>query len=203
MRLPSLFYLALFFSFICLLLGLWQWQRLSWKENLLAQIETKCQTRTALAPALPPQQEWRHLDKALWAWQKVQFSARLQKESVQLWHQGQFITIGLAKLDGGGTILIQQPKQNYRRTTYQAVLYPSQQRRFFDVKDRAEKGIYYVRDIEKIAKRLSPLAPVFPFIAELSLICPNVPNRHFNYMITWFLLMLLLPIVAIFGKKEK
>jgi surfeit locus 1 family protein len=211
--------LALFFSFICLLLGLWQWQRLEWKENLLEQIKTKCQTGSFLP--LPPQKKWSTLDKNLWSWQRIQFSAKQEKHAAWLWRAGKRAKLNLVKLEKGYILVWQaspstspnalKPRQG--QGNYQAVLYPNQERRFYDVQDDVKNKIYYVRNIEKIAAtldaatldaaRLDLDGPLFPLMAELSLQCPAPNNHHFGYMMTWFSLMLLLPIAAIFGRKEE
>ena len=206
----SLFYLALFFSLVCFGLGFWQWQRLAWKEDLISQIEAKCRASIPHgAPlALPPQKAWRPLKQEGkqddWAFQKIVFKGIAQKQKVKLWHAGSYHRLSFVKVNGGFLLVratAAAAKQLEKKTKFQAVLYPSQERRFYDGKDDPAKGIYYVADVEKVARDLG-IAPVFPLFADLSNTCPRLSNRHFGYMLTWWLLMLALPLVVLFARKR-
>ena len=212
MRRGNLFYLALPFSFICFLLGFWQWHRLDWKETILAQIETKCQDRgyegssyLELPSAKAGRSAWQNLDKQKWAFQKVIFRGTLTNKSVRLWRSGKYQTLAIVKIKHGFVLVRfaeETPPQKFPPKTFKAVLYPSQEARFYDVSDDVLKRLYYVANVEKIARDLS-VSPVFPLLADLALTCPEPNNRHLSYMLTWWLLMIALPIVAIFARKER
>lgn len=192
----NIFLLSLGGALICFLLGVWQWQRMEWKEGLLKEIKTRCQGEGL---ELNPNPKGLNLEE--FAWQKIKFEGTPVQKSVKLWRNGVFETIQLVKTKSNH-ILIGTKKPIIGKHQFTAVLYPDQKRGFFDVADGPEKGIFFVRDISKIAESLKiQPSSLFPFVAYLELTCPKPHNRHLGYVLIWWSLMLLLPLAAFFGKR--
>ena len=196
-------------SLICLALGVWQLDRLSWKRALLRDIDQRCAGGDVLA--LPAIEEWGALDPQQWAWRRVRLQGRFDHgNAVQLWRAGAWRTItplrlkGLKRLKDRGFILIDRgaaKDEPVGEQHLEAVLWPSARRGFFDPDGRQQKK-KFVRNVDEIAAFLG-LRPVFRLVGDLSLVCPQLRDPHLNYALTWFALMLAIPLMALFGRHAK
>ncbi len=209
--------LSLLPSLVCGLLGIWQLERRVWKQSLQQDITERCAGGEIFA--LPAFEEWRGLDLApldlaSWTWRRVRLQGRFDHgNAVQLWRAGAWHTITplrlkrlkrLKRLEGRGFILIDRGAAKDEPVGVQSlevVLWPSASRSFFDPDGRQQKK-KFVRNVDEIAAFLG-LRPVFGLVGDLSLACPQLRDQHLNYALTWFALMLAIPLMALFGRHAK
>ena len=199
----SIFLLSLAPSLVCLLLGVWQLDRRVWKQGLLREITERCEGGEV--SSLPSVKMWRTLDNEQWRWRRVRLRGRFDHaKSVQLWRSGAWHIVTPLQL-GGGFVLIDRGVVKDRPEGVQvleAVLWPSARRGFFDPDGRAQKK-KFVRNVEEISVSLRLRSPVFGLIGDMSLGCPQLRDPHLNYALTWFALMLGIPLMALLGRHAK
>ena len=180
--LPSLFAAAAFIVLVCL--GLWQLQRLAWKEAVLASIGARIHAAPA---APPPEQAWAALDAEAENYRHVSVSGAFlhDKEALVFRATGN----GKAGFDGpgflvltplvqadGAIILVNRgfvplarrdpatrlPGQIAGVVTVTGLLRPTEPRNPFTPADNPAKGEWYTRDPAAMA-RAQNLARVAPF----------------------------------------
>lgn len=202
-------------AFIILIgLGTWQVQRLHWKEDLLARV----QTRIAEAPVpLPPPSEWAGLDLQDWEYRPVEARGRfrhdlesrvymlLTESRGPLEGPGYWIVTPL-ELDGGGTVLVNRgfvPLDRMDKVvrlegeqTVSGLLRGPEGRNMFTPDDKPDERLFYARDPAAIVPALG-LHDAAPFTIDAGETPPgglpqagetrvSFPNRHLEYALTWY-----------------
>jgi surfeit locus 1 family protein len=171
-----LFCLAAFAGFIAL--GVWQVQRLAWKEDLIARVDARVH---ALPVDAPGQGDWSAVNKASHEYLRVQLTGEYLPEGISLVTaateegQGYWVMTPLQRTDGSWVYI---------------------NRGFVP---QAAEHRWYSRDVLAMGERHG-LVPVAPFFidAEASdqpgpiggLTVIRFPNNHLVYAITWFALAL-------------
>ena len=191
---------------ILLSLGVWQLQRLAWKQEVLQEIERKI-----LAPAvdipqtvltdthslLPVRAEGRYTDETV----RVLVSQKIYGAGYRL--------ITAFELVGGRTIMVdrgftsvraQMPNTPEGRGQVIGNLQWPQETDSFTPENDLMANIWFARDVERLAEHLlaEPILLVLresSFETEAATPLPkmtaNIPNDHMNYAITWFSLALI------------
>lgn len=165
-------------------LGIWQLERLAWKENLLATINSRLAEE---AVPLAPRTEWATLSRDVDEYRRVTVSGTFDhtKESFVFFVLDEphgkesgpgFLVMTPLRLDSGGTILVnrgfvpQSRKDTASRAegnpvgslTLTGLLRWSEARNWFSATDAPDKRIWYTRDIASIAAA-DGLADAAPF----------------------------------------
>jgi len=200
-----IFPLAVGLSGVVLLvgLGLWQLQRLAWKEGVLAAIEARL---VAPPVALPPAP-----DPARDAWLAVAVAGRFTGEDLDvltgLKRTGPGFRVIAAFATAGRRILVDrgfvaeaartEPRPAGAAEVTGNLHWPDETDRFTPPPD-ARRGIWFARDVAAMAAALGT-EPVLvvqragtgaaaSFGRPLPVDTAAIPNDHFGYAVTWFLL---------------
>jgi len=203
---------------ILLALGIWQIERKSWKEELIARIVRQTQAEPVAPPAAdawdPARDEFRH----------VRVSGRFANDRETLVHglaagetpgralQGYYVITPL-QLTDGGTVLINRgfvptelKAQADRRdgliedpTTVTGILRASEARGMFVPEADPTRGEWFNRDVGGIAAARG-IAQAAPYLIEADAVPGqttwprggqlkvDIPNNHLQYAFTWFAL---------------
>lgn len=213
-----------FFGFLCLFffctfcsLGIWQVERLGWKENLIQ----KAEERVHLAPVTAPTKaEWKNVTYDKDEYRPVQLSGHFLNDkeilvtAVADETTGYWVLTPLETEDGAITFInrgfvpmdkrdVQLRKEGniFGNTTITGLLRMSEGGGFFPRKNNPERNLWYTRQLPAMAEKvgLSNVAPYFidadktPNIGGLpigGLTIVSFPNNHLSYAITWFTLAL-------------
>ena len=189
------------FAVLCSL-GIWQLQRLTWKENILAEIDARITGPVEDLPSAPREARDRFLP--------VEVKGRFDGTDVPVFlsHAGGPIYRLVAAFETGGRrvmvdrggISASEPLSAERRTapaTDVIVLgnlhWPDEVDQWTPARDA--DGIYYGRDIPEMAKELAT-EPVLIVAREVSVNVPpatplpvtthGIPNNHLGYAVQWF-----------------
>jgi surfeit locus 1 family protein len=185
-------------------LGVWQTQRLVWKEGILADIEARIQAEPVALPADPDPVSDRYLP--------VQADGLITDEEIQV--------LVSVKLRGAGYRVISAFETEGRRilvdrgfigltdkdaarpavmTTVLGNLHWPDEVDSFTPEPDLEAGIWFARDVPALAKALNT-EPVLLIVRETSdgdqpvsplpVDTSGIPNDHLEYAGTWFLLAL-------------
>ncbi len=194
-------------------LGIWQLDRLAWKDAIVARIEA----RTTAAPQpLPPREGWDALKPDDYEYRRVTVAGRFDnaKEAYILRASSDgpvYHVLTPLALAGGGTVLVDRgsvpaerrdPKtrlegQPQGEVTVIGLMRPPEARNAFTPPDEPAKDRFYTRDPAEIATHFQ-LNDAAPFVVDADA-TPNpggwpkggativeVPNNHFSYALTWF-----------------
>ena len=194
-------------------LGVWQLNRLAWKDAIVARIEA----RTTAAPQpLPPRDGWDALKPDDYEYRRVAVTGRFDnaKEAYILRASGDgpvYHVLTPLALAGGSTVLVdrgsvpaerrdpatRQAGQPSGQVTVTGLMRPPESRNAFTPPDEPAKDRFYTRDPAEIATHFQ-LADAAPFVVDADA-TPNpggwpkggdtiveVPNNHFSYALTWF-----------------
>lgn len=218
--LPGLFTLAMFL--VLLGLGLWQVERLGWKESLVIALERRV---NAPPVPLPTAQEWPKLTQEESEFRRVGVALEyLDRPPAYAYTAGSllrpdvktpgFFVFAPARLASGEIVVVNtgyvpDRSQSWRNAKAGIIGYlrwPEAPRWFVPATD-AEGSIWYVRDHRAMAQRLGWGAKVAPFYIDQEAPVPasGVPrpgplavklrNDHLGYAITWFGLAAVLLVV--------
>ncbi|XKD81522.1 SURF1 family protein [Algirhabdus cladophorae] len=189
---------------ILIALGVWQLQRLEWKEGILAEIDSRISAAPVPLPADP--------DPVADKYRPVQVAGRYIDQPIHV--------LGSTKADGAGYRVIQGFETQGRRILVDrgfihlddkaAVLqggpleitgnlhWPAETDGYTPDPDLA-KNIWFARDVTKMAKALDTEETLIvvrmtsdtdPLLTHIPLTGTGIPNNHLQYAITWFLLTL-------------
>ena len=194
-------------------LGIWQLDRLAWKDAIVARIEA----RTTAAPQpLPPREGWDALKPDDYEYRRVTVAGRFDnaKEAYILRASSDgpvYHVLTPLALAGGGTVLVDRgsvpaerrdPKtrlegQPQGEVTVIGLMRPPEARNAFTPPDEPAKDRFYTRDPAEIATHFQ-LNDAAPFVVDADA-TPNpggwpkggativeVPNNHFSSALTWF-----------------
>ncbi len=197
-------------------LGVWQVERKSWKEGLIARIVAQSRAEP-VAP--PPFEQW---DAASGEFRHVRLSGHFLNDKETLVHglapgetpgralQGYYVITPLVR-DDGRTVLINRgfvptelKRQDDRRsgliegeTTVTGILRASEPRAMFVPAPDPARGEWFNRDVPGIAAARQ-LTDVAPYLVEADAIPGqttwprggqlrvDLPNNHLQYAFTWF-----------------
>ncbi|MEM8792832.1 MAG: SURF1 family protein [Pseudomonadota bacterium] len=186
-------------------LGLWQLQRLSWKEGLLSQISARLSTEPVAFPEQPAEEDDQFL--------QVLLDGRMKSDELHVLTSRRpygpgFKVISAFELSDGRRILVDRgfvPEQlkdpSSRRFNLPAgmevsgtLFWPNETDSFTPEPDM-ENNIWFARDLDLMAQTLGtrPLLVSLsaPATGEWPIPAPvahNVPNNHLSYAVTWFAL---------------
>ncbi len=194
-------------------LGIWQLERLAWKDAIVARIEAR--TKAAPQP-LPPRSIWDTLKPDDYEYRRVTITGRFDnaKEAYILRASADgpvYHVLTPLALAGGGTVLVDRgsvpaERRNPRTrlagqpsgvVTVVGLMRPPEARNPFTPADEPGKDRFYTRDPAEIATHFE-LNDAAPFVIDADA-TPNpggwpkggdtiveVPNNHFSYALTWF-----------------
>ncbi|ACK50219.1 Surfeit locus 1 family protein [Methylocella silvestris BL2] len=196
-------------------LGLWQLQRLAWKEELIAKVAA----RAGAAPApLPPESDWATLKPEDYEYRHVRFEGvyELDKEALvfraaggALRQPGYFV-LTPARLASGAAVIVNRgfvPLAQRDRAArpepasgspqpVTGLMRQPEPRNLFTPADDPARGEYFTRDPALIAARFG-LTRAAPFSIDAdrggAASGPEggateiaFPNNHLSYALTWF-----------------
>lgn len=187
---------------ILLSLGLWQMQRLAWKEGILADIDARITAVPVAVPAAPDPMQDRFLP--------VTAMGRLQGPEIHV--------LVSTKSRGAGYRVIRAIETDtarllvdlgYMPLTAKEVARPDLQTTVtgnlhwpdeidsYTPENDLSKNIWFSRDVETLARALGtqPIliiaratTPAAPGLTPLPVDSSTIPNDHLQYAVTWFLL---------------
>ncbi|SEM74362.1 surfeit locus 1 family protein [Pseudorhodobacter antarcticus] len=182
-------------------LGLWQVQRLAWKEQVLAQIDARIAAIPVDLPGVP--------DPVADQYLPVSVSGELTKDSVDVLVSRKQIGAGyrvvtVLKTDTGRRVLLDRgflaeaarglPREVVTLAVTGNLVWPDEVDGYTPAPD-AKTGIWFARDVVALAAALKaePLLVVARSdtgdgIEPLPVDSAAITNDHLNYAITWFLL---------------
>lgn len=184
-------------------LGLWQLQRLAWKEGVLATIETRIAAEPVSLPEAPDPEADRY--------RAVRFEGEILPEELHVFWVTEAEGAGYRVIspfvtDEGRRILVDRgyiratDKENTRPTGRAELtgnlLWPDEGD-WTTPPPEVDTNILYARDIAYMSERLNtvPLLVVVRTGAEnptpLPVSTKGIPNNHLQYVITWFSLALI------------
>ena len=195
---PLIFGLAGIIALVSL--GIWQVQRLAWKEGVLAQIDS----RIAAAPVAIPTNPDPERDKYLPVEVRGDFLDRHLRVLVSRKGTGAGYRIISTMETGAGLIMVDR---GYVRASVEGPVpagasvevtgnlhWPDEVDGYTPEPD-LEAGIWFARDVARMAEHLGtrPILVVAaetsetdPFASPLRLDSQGIPNDHLSYAITWF-----------------
>lgn len=211
---PALFTLCT--AALLVSLGIWQLQRLAWKEGLIAQIAARADA--APVPA-PPESQWPALRPDDYDYRHVKLHGHFDydKEALVFRPSGPdglgpgYLVLTPLRLDDGAHVIVnrgyvpQELKDPTKRSGSRAagevevtgLMRPPEPRNLFTPVDEPGKDIYFTRDPAELAAHFG-LARTAPFSIDADAVAvpggwPKggttlrvLPNNHLEYAITWF-----------------
>ncbi len=210
--LPALLALAAFAVLVCL--GMWQVQRLTWKEALIARIEARVDAPPA---ALPPESQWATLKPEDYEYRHVALRGRFDRREALVFRgsgpepgQGPgYLVLAPLILPDGAAVIVNRgfvpesakdpaahaPPQG--EVTVTGLMREPEPRNLFTPPDRPGENRWFTRDPTAIAAHFG-LTRAAPFSIDEDYsgdrkALPHggttviaVPNNHLAYALTWF-----------------
>lgn len=212
-------------------LGVWQLQRLAWKEQLIAEIAARAK---APPQPLPPQGQWAQLRPDDYEYRHVEFDGAFQNNDEALVfrpagglaREPGYLVLTPLKLNSGAFVIVNRgfvpvelkdPAARGEiegRTHVTGLMRQPKSRNFFTPTDDPASGQYFTRDPALIAAHFG-LAPAAPFSVDADAGSAagwprggaselTFPNNHLAYALTWFGLALALAVVfAVFAMQRR
>jgi len=214
---PILFIIAAIGTFLAL--GIWQVQRLQWKQAMVAGIE-KGQALPKLG-TLPQRLEGLEYRSVALTGTFNHYKGMRMIGHPQAARQGFYVVTPFTLHDDGRTILVNRgwspPDKEFRPEglqTVEGIIRPLRPKRMFSPANRPDKNIWFYEDIPAMAiateMTLEPLVveaigkvgkDVFPIPSDGKI---SVRNDHFNYAITWFTLAVIAVVMfALYYREPK
>ncbi len=187
---------------ILLWLGVWQVQRLGWKQEVLTEIESRIGADAVAVPALPTVVDHRFLS--------VLADGRLVGDEIHVLASNKdtgagYRVIGVLQTDGRRILVdrgfIPIPAKNAVRGAREIAIagnlhWPDEVDKYTPEPD-LDANIWFARDVPAMAVALNtePVMIVANFdtgdgVSAFPVNTTSIPNNHLNYAITWFLLAL-------------
>lgn len=180
-------------------LGVWQLQRLAWKEGILAAIESRLDAPPAPLPPQPDSVADRYLP--------VTVTGAFTGEEIDVLSSRKEIGAGFRivaafQTETGRRILVDRgflpdearglPREAREATVTGTLHWPEETDRFTPPPDQTRR-IWFARDVARMAEalRTEPVLVVARSdtgdgIEPLPVDTASIPNDHLNYAITWF-----------------
>jgi len=206
--------IATFIAFLLLCgLGVWQLQRLAWKEGILAQIHTRI---TAPPEPVPDEAQWPQLKPSDYAYRHVTVTGTFDhtKEALvfrPFRNETGYLVLTPLTLASGAQIIVNRGfvREDVRdpakraagqiagEATVTGLMREPESRNLFTPADDPAKGLWFTRDPVLIAQHfgLTRAAP-FTIDADASSVPDgwpkggttviDIPNNHLSYAFTWF-----------------
>lgn len=186
---------------ILVALGVWQVQRLAWKEGVIADINARIDGTPGALPAQP--------DPARDAYLPVTVTGALNPEAIRVLVSqkdlgaGYRLVTSLAQPDGAvlvdlgfvGTDAYTPRDIVAREVTVTGNLqWPDETDSFTPAPD-LDGNVWFARDVPAMAELLGTrevlvvaqsVEPAFPAVSPLPVDTSRIPNNHLSYAITWF-----------------
>jgi surfeit locus 1 family protein len=180
-------------------LGVWQVQRLAWKEGILAEIEARIAAAPVALPEAPDPEVDRYLPVAVegtFAGDNVRVLVSQRGQGAQYRVISAFETEnGRIMVDRGVMPTEAAPPDHEGTVTVTGNLHWPQEVDGFTPEPDLARNIWYARDVDALAAHLRS-RPVLIVARDLSVsddpVTPlpvdtnGIPNDHLNYAITWF-----------------
>ncbi len=192
---------------ILLSLGVWQMQRLAWKEAVLADIEARIAAAPVALPEAPDPEADRYLP--------VHVAGLIGDATVRVLVSQRRVGAGYRLISAletteGRRVLVDRgilpvaeamppvPGGEMTVTVIGNLHWPDERDGFTPENDLAE-NIWFARDVATLANHLGTepllviareMSPSEPSVTPLPVTIENIPNDHLSYAITWFLLAL-------------
>jgi surfeit locus 1 family protein len=186
---------------ILVALGVWQVQRLAWKEGVLAEIEARIAAAPVPVPAAPDREADRYLP--------VEVTGRFGAEHVRVLVSQRGMGAGYRLIspftaDGGRRLLVDRgvipvaedvPPPPPGAVTVTGNLHWPDERDGFTPDNDVAGNTWFAREVPVLADHFGTepvlviaraLAPPEPAVAPLPVSTEGIPNDHLNYAITWF-----------------
>jgi surfeit locus 1 family protein len=181
-------------------LGIWQVQRMEWKRAYLAGIEARIGDAPVALPAAPDPEADRYLP--------VVAEGRFTGEALEVLSSTARDGVGVRVIEvfdiAGRRVLVDrgylpEDARSAKRSVTTARIegnlqWPQDSDRFTPPPD-AKTGLWYARDVAAMAQALGTeptlvvaRSPTGDGIAPMPLDTSGIPNDHWGYAITWFLL---------------
>lgn len=188
---------------ILLSLGIWQVQRLQWKQAVLAEIDARIGAAAVDLPSRPDPDADKFLPvKAEGQLTGEQLDVLVSRKQIGAGYR----VIAVLELMDGRRVLLDRgflveaarglPREVTALTVEGNLLWPDEVDGFTPAPD-ASRGIWFARDLPAMAAALNaePLLIVARTetgdgIEPMPVDSSTIPNDHLNYAITWFLLAL-------------
>ena len=184
---------------ILLALGVWQLQRLAWKEGVLAEIEARISTPPVPVPDTPDPVADRYLPVAtagtptgpelhVLTSRKAAGPGYRVISAFELGERRILVDLGFvaeAEKDA--------PRPSKEIDLTGNLVWPNETDPWFTPEPNLDRNIWFARDVEKMAAHLDT-EPVMVAVRQVSPDLPtrpmpvtiDVPNDHLGYAITWF-----------------
>ncbi len=186
---------------ILIWLGLWQVQRMAWKDGILAQIEARIGAAPVPLPAAPTEENDEYLPVAVPGRLTGEFIEQLAGQKGT--SPGVRIIEVLETADGRRVLvdrgfLVEEARQTPRAASDLTVtgnlLWPQDADSFTPPPDE-KTGLWFARDLPAMAAKLNsePILivardPTGAGIDPVPVNTSGIPNDHWGYAIQWFLL---------------
>jgi surfeit locus 1 family protein len=225
---PALFTLVM--GAVLIGLGLWQLQRLAWKNAILAEIEERVD---AMPQPLPPQPAWAGLEPDDYEYRHVTLDGIFDHTKEALVFRGTaagpgYFVLTPLQLLSGGIVIVNRgfvptgkaPAATRAQGQIAGIVHVSglmrkpEPRNAFTPADNPARGEYFTRDPGLIAAHFA-LSGAAPFTVDADAIpVPGglpvggatelaIPNNHFSYALTWFGLAIgLFGVFAVFAWRK-
>jgi surfeit locus 1 family protein len=207
--------------FTLVYLGIWQMQRLEWKEKLIAEVLSQKDKPAAFLPQKPTEFFKARIKGTLQNDNQTHYYIVVPKPKGAFGGQGYFV-ITPVKLEDGRIVLLNRGfipmekmpfKESETLVDVEGVVRFSEKRSTFSAVDDVKKRIFYVRDsaaiyaalgikgedifIDQTSSNKSPLPQSNEAVYSL-------PNNHLDYALTWFgLALTMLVISGIYAFKRR
>jgi surfeit locus 1 family protein len=189
---------------ILISLGVWQMQRLAWKQTILTQIENRITQTPVAIPAIPDPVADKYLSVTAEGFMKPDaLRVLVSQKTVGAGYRliSPFMIEGRTVLLDRGFISVNDPLPEPSLLQVQTVVtgnlhWPQETDGYTPAPDRA-KNIWFARDVDFMAKALEtdPILIVMrdssaanDGVTPLPVDTRRIPNDHLQYAITWFLL---------------
>lgn len=186
-------------------LGVWQLQRLGWKEGILAEIEARIADAPVALPEAPDAEADRYLPVAV--------SGRIGAEALRVLVSQRGIGAGyrlisVLETGDGRRVLLDRgvlpvaedlPLPPEGMVAVSGNLHWPEERDGFTPENDVAGNIWFARDVGVMAAHLGTepvlviaraLDPAETGVTPLPVTSEGIPNDHLNYAVTWFLLAL-------------
>ncbi|WP_370931400.1 SURF1 family protein [Bartonella sp. DGB1] len=226
-KIANFLFYCFFLSFFSLFtfLGIWQWQRLHWKENLITKVEQRVNSNYIIPPDIT---KWDKITFEEYEYTPLKMNGvylndkeilvnSVAESGAGYWLMTPFVTENnMIIFVNRGFVPMDKKRQETRSeglisgvTQVKGLLRMSEKDGRFIIKNKPESDIWYNRNLKQMADKLD-LQLVAPYfldaeyqnfpdnIPQGGLTVISFPNNHLSYMLTWFLLAFMVLVFAIF-----
>ena len=185
---------------ILIALGVWQVQRLAWKEAVLARIEARIHDAPVALPAVPDEARDKYLPvrvTGVFTGQEIFMLQGMKDTSPGVEVIAAFETTDHRRILVDRGFLPDQARGSPRPAGVPVVLtgnlhWPHEADSYTPPPD-ARSGLWFARDVPAMARALNTEptmivanGPAVDGIAPMPIDTSSIPNNHRNYAITWF-----------------